>query len=80
MHGQPAGNGEAPNHGYAVRVSQGSGGWAVQILLPGGAVAFSRSCSSETEARTFASTVEQHLYWLSPSKFAEYYRLEEAGA
>ena len=75
-----AGNGEAPGDGYAVRVSQGSGGWAVHIVHPGGELRFTRSCSNETEARTFASTVEQHLYWLSPSKFAEYYRLQEGEA
>jgi hypothetical protein len=31
----------------------------------------------EAEARTFASTVQQHIYWLSPEKFREYYRLDE---
>ena len=80
MHVPPESNGQAASDGYAVRVSQGSGGWAVHIVRPGGELAFTRSCSNETEARTFASTVEQHLYWLSPSKFAEYYRLQEAEA
>ena len=68
---------EAPTHGYRVRVNRGASGWDVLILRPGGAVAFSRSCASEVEARTFASTVEQHIYWLSPAKFEEYYRLQE---
>ncbi len=66
--------------GYTVHVAEGSGGWDVQIVRSDGAVAFSRSCSDETEARTFASTVQQHIYWLSPRKFAEYYRLQEAEA
>ncbi len=68
---------KAPTNHYSVRVNQGESGWDVQILRPGGAVAFTRSCSNEPEARTFASTVEQHIYWLSPAKFEEYYRLRE---
>ena len=77
--GMPETDSEALNNDYSVRVNQGGSGWDVQIVRPGGAVAFTRSCSSEAEARTFASTVEQHIYWLSPAKFEEYYRLQEAG-
>jgi hypothetical protein len=29
------------------------------------------------EARTFASTIQQHIYWLSPAKFREYYKIAE---
>jgi hypothetical protein len=61
---------------YSLRVGESEQGWVVEILVPGGAVGFSRPCSGEVEARTFASTVRQHLYWLSPDKFREYYRLE----
>ena len=75
--GTPEANREAVSNDYSVRVNQGASGWDVQIVQPGGAVAFTRSCSSEAEARTFASTVEQHIYWLSPAKFEEYYRLQE---
>ncbi len=75
--GRPEGDREAPINHYTVRVNQVASGWDVQILRPDGAVASSRSCSSEPEARTFASTVEQHIYWLSPAKFEEYYRLQE---
>jgi hypothetical protein len=78
--GTPDSNGEARTNEYRVRVTEDPEGWDVQILRPGGGVAFTRSCSSETEARTFASTVQQHIYWLSPTKFEEYYRLQEAGA
>jgi hypothetical protein len=78
--GKPGAESEAPANDYALRVNQGASGWDVQILRPGGAVAFTRSCSSEAEARTFASTVEQHIYWLSPAKFEEYYRLQEVDA
>ncbi|MDP8956907.1 MAG: hypothetical protein M3N24_08120 [Actinomycetota bacterium] len=73
-------NGEAGTNEYRVRVNQGAGGWDVEILRPEGSVAYTRSCSNEVEARTFASTVQQHIYWLSPEKFAEYYRLQGAEA
>lgn len=36
-----------------------------------------RPCSDEVEARTYASTVRQHLEWLSEPKFRDYYRLPE---
>ena len=78
--GTPDANGELLTNEYRVRVNQDSEGWDVQILRPGGEMAFTRSCSSEAEARTFASTVQQHIYWLSPKKFEEYYRLQEAEA
>ncbi len=63
---------------HTVRAVRGDGGWEVQILTPPGEVAWSRACVDETEARTFASTVQQHLYWLSEDKFREYYRLAPA--
>ena len=75
--GKPEAGSEASINHYAVRVNQDTSGWEVEILRPDGVVAFTRSCSSEVEARTFASTVEQHIYWLSPAKFEEYYRLQE---
>ncbi len=78
--GGPEGNGEALMNEYSVRVTEGAAGWDVHILRPGGAVAFTRSCSNEAEARTFASTVQQHIYWLSPRKFEDYYRLQEVEA
>jgi hypothetical protein len=62
---------------YGVRVENGSGGWSVHIVDPGGTRVFTRACGDEVEARTFASTVHQHIDWLSPSKFREYYRLPE---
>ena len=65
------------SNGYSVRVSAGALGWEVQIFEPGGARAWTRACSGEAEARTFASTVQQHIYWLSPGKFREYYKLAE---
>jgi len=68
---------EAAPNAYAVRVDEGELGWEVRILAPAGAVAWTRSCGSEEEARTLASTVAQHVYWLSPGKFREYYKLAE---
>ena len=67
-----------PN-GYTVHVGRGEAGWDVQILGPEGDVALTRQCGDEAEARTFASTVQQHIYWLSPEKFREYYRLGATG-
>lgn len=68
---------EAEPNAYAVRVDEGDLGWEVRILNPAGAPAWTRSCGSEEEARTLASTVQQHVYWLSPAKFREYYKLVE---
>ena len=59
---------------YRVDVRQRYG-WAVAILDPGGREVSTRACRDETEAWTFASTVRQHIYWLSETKFREYYQL-----
>jgi hypothetical protein len=59
---------------FSVRVED-AGGWRVEILDEAGRPVFERSCSNEEEARTFRSTVEQHLGWLSEEKFRRYYRL-----
>jgi hypothetical protein len=60
---------------YAVRVEHGERGWEVHILDAAGHAVSVRACTDETEARTYASTVIQHLGWLSPEKFRQYYRL-----
>ena len=60
---------------YSVQVAN-EGGWSVRILDPTGGPVFTRACGGEEEARTFASTVRQHIDWLSPEKFRAYYRLE----
>ena len=62
---------------YAVDVRSDDGSWSVAIVWDGADVSV-RACRGEEEARTYASTVRQHLSWLSPSKFREYYRLQEA--
>ena len=47
------------------------------ILDPEGREIALRACRDETEARTFASTVLQHIAWLSEARFREIYRLAE---
>ncbi len=69
-------DGAEPNR-YSVRVANTDGGWAVDILDPSGQTVWSRPCSTEDEAGTFASTVDQHISWLSPAKFRDYYKLPE---
>jgi hypothetical protein len=73
--GAALGPGAEPNR-YSVRAVRGERGWEVHVVDPEGRVALVRPCGTEAEARTFASTVEQHIFWLSPGKFREYYRLE----
>lgn len=60
---------------YQARVVGSAGGWRVVIEDPAGRVVFERACGDASEARTFASTVRQHIYWLSPERFREYYRV-----
>jgi hypothetical protein len=62
-------------NGYGVRVREGSDGWHVEIRDERGVVVGERACGDHPEARTYASTVRQHIYWLSPERFREYYRL-----
>lgn len=62
---------------YAVDVRRGEEGWTVAILDPSGRDASTRACRDETEALTYASTVRQHIYWLSEEKLREYYQLPE---
>jgi hypothetical protein len=60
---------------YGVREEEGDRGWDVLILDPAGQEVWRRACRTASEARMFASTVRQHVYWLSEEKFREYYRL-----
>jgi hypothetical protein len=54
-------------------------GWVVLVLDPDGREVSRRPCGDETEAWTYASTVRQHVYWLSEERFRTYYRLPSAG-
>ena len=67
---------EAGN-GYSVQVRGRKGSWSVAIVDPQGHEASVRACRDETEARTLASTVRQHIAWLSEPRFREIYRLAE---
>jgi hypothetical protein len=60
---------------YRVRIAVAPDGWRVAIEDPAGDVVLERACVDGSEARTFASTVRQHIYWLSQGKFREYYRV-----
>ena len=75
---QSGGDPNAVNE-YRIELRDDELGWEVRILDPAGGVVWTRSCSDQAEARTLASTVGQHIYWLSPAKFREYYKLPEAG-
>ena len=65
---------------YSVHVADGDQGWEVRIEDPDREPVWSRPCATESDARTLASTVQQHAYWLSEAKFREYYRLPGAVA
>jgi hypothetical protein len=60
---------------YSVGVEHDGQGWAVHIRGEDGPVVHTRPCADEADAMTYASTVRQHLYWLSPETFREYYRI-----
>ena len=66
---------------FSVEVRDGEDGqgmeWSVSILDPEGREVAVRACRDETEALTFASTVRQHIAWLSEARFSEIYRLVE---
>lgn len=62
-------------NGYRVRIAETPEGWRVAIEDPAGVVVMERACADGSEARTFASTIRQHIYWLSAGKFREYYRI-----
>jgi hypothetical protein len=52
-------------------------GWRVAIVDPEGREVSSRACRDDLEARTYASSVRQHVEWLSEPRFREYYQLRE---
>jgi hypothetical protein len=70
------GMGQGMGKGMGKGMGQGMG-WSVAIFDPEGREIALRACRDETEARTFASTVRQHIAWLSEARFREIYRLAE---
>ncbi|HKX34547.1 MAG TPA: hypothetical protein VJP03_04360 [Actinomycetota bacterium] len=69
-------DGKGIGQGNGQGAGQGNG-WSVAILDPEGREVAVRACRDETEARTFASTVRQHIAWLSEARFREIYLLPE---
>ncbi|MEW6060176.1 MAG: hypothetical protein AB1551_08595 [Actinomycetota bacterium] len=67
----------AGENAYRVDVRRDEDGWTVAIVDGAGRDAAVHSCRSETEAWVYASTVRQHVYWLSEEKFREYYQLPD---
>jgi hypothetical protein len=65
---------------FRVDVRHGDDGWVVLIVDRRDVEVSRRACVDETEAWTYASTVRQHLYWLSEERFREYYRLPASEA
>ncbi len=62
-------------NGYGVHLRQGERDWRVEIVDEAGAVVAERVLRDGPEARTYASTVRQHIYWLSAERFRQYYRI-----
>ena len=60
----------------SVVMKEDRGTWRVVIADGAGGTLLERTCRDAAEARTFASTVRQHLYWLSPERFRIYYGLD----
>jgi hypothetical protein len=69
-------NGQGIGHGIGQGIGQGNG-WSVAIFDPEGREVAVRACRDESDALTFASTVRQHIAWLSEARFREIYRLVE---
>lgn len=65
-----------PEQIYDVRISTENARWEVAIVDASGMPVSVKACRDGAEARTYASTVRQHLYWLSPDTFRSYYRIE----
>lgn len=62
---------------YDVVIGRLDGGWRVSIREVAGPTVSQRACRDAAEARTYASTVRQHLHWLSAARFREYYGIPE---
>jgi hypothetical protein len=60
---------------FEARIVDDDAGWRGEILDADGKVLTVRACRDGAEARSFASTVRQHIYWLSEEKFRDYYRM-----
>lgn len=61
--------------GWEVRVEAAGDVWRALLVNDAGMVLLERPFETEERARLFASTVEQHMGWLSEARFRQYYRL-----
>jgi hypothetical protein len=61
---------------FDVSIVEADEGWRVEIAAKTGRILSMRACRDGAQARIYASTVRQHLYWLSAKRFGEYYSLE----
>jgi hypothetical protein len=68
----------AGENGFGVELREGDRGWRVVILDDAERIVSQRECRDHSEARIFASTVRQHIYWLSAERFRSYYRIDAA--
>ncbi|MDQ3991325.1 MAG: hypothetical protein M3245_03315 [Actinomycetota bacterium] len=68
---------ERPANRYSAAARHEDNGWVVDIVDPGGHVAAARACGGEREAELYASTVRQHIHWLSEPAFRRYYGLPD---
>lgn len=62
---------------YGVALTKTGEAWRVSILDFAGQPVSDRSFPSEDDAATFASSVRQHINWLSEERFRDYYRIED---
>jgi hypothetical protein len=65
-------------NGFGVELREDGQGWRVVILDEDEHVVSQRGCRDHSEARIFASTVRQHIYWLSADRFRTYYGIGAA--
>jgi hypothetical protein len=65
----------AADQAYEVDLLDTPDGWGVSVVDRHGETVFRRACRDGAEARAFASTVRQHLYWLSEETFRAFYRV-----
>jgi hypothetical protein len=63
------------DNGFGVQVREETASWRVRIVDVEGRPLAERVCADAAEARTYASTVRQHIHWLSEERFRDYYGL-----
>lgn len=65
------------SNSFGVAVTKTGDAWRVSILDFAGQPVSERPFSSEELAATYASSVRQHINWLSEERFRDYYRIED---